>query len=44
MNQFHQKMSEIFVEESGVEIIILPSELSLPTPEFLALLKSKLNK
>jgi len=44
MNQFNQKMSEIFVEESGAEIIILPSEMSMPTSEFLALLKSKLNK
>lgn len=44
MNKFNQKMSEIFVEESGAEIIILPNEMSLPTPEFLALLKNRLNK
>ncbi|RZN82828.1 MAG: hypothetical protein EVB11_07415 [Winogradskyella sp.] len=44
LNTFRQKLSELYVEKFGAEIIIFPKEVDIDIPELAKLLKDNLNK
>jgi len=44
MNKFRQKLSKLYVEKFGAEIIVFPKEIDIEIPELAKLLKDKLKK